>query len=130
MSIQNYVDPREREDIRAHLGDNVWVLLNHVHAEKCETFEHFVHEILMPAIAHIHPETYNKIRVLHPIMPNEDGTHTYIFLMDPLASDGIYSVSHILHEFYKPEMADAYMKIWDEALAFPQVEYDMIQSAW
>lgn len=130
MSYKTYVDPRERENIRAHEGEDMWVLLNHIRPEKRESIEHFLHAILMPALAHTHPETYNKVRVLHPSLPNEDGTYTYIFLMDPVVLDGIYNINDILHEFYKPEQADEYMKIWDEALAVPQVEYDMIQSAW
>jgi hypothetical protein len=130
MSVYTYVDPREHEEIRARKGEDVWVILNHVRAEKHETFEDFLHEILMPALAHIHPETYNKTRVLHPSIPNRDGTWTYIFLMDPVVPDGMYSVSAILYQFYRPELADKYMQIWTESLACPQVEYDMTQSEW
>ena len=125
-----YVDPRERESIRAQQGEDVWVVLNHIHAQQREIFEHFLHDILKPAIAHIHPETYNKIRVLHPSLPNKDGTYTYIFLMDPVVADGIYNIAEILHAFYKAELADQYMKIWTESLASPQVEYDTVQSVW
>ena len=130
MSIYTYVDPREHEEIRAREGQDVWVILNHVRAEKREVFEHFMHEILMPALAHIHPETYNKTRILHPTIPNKDGTYTYIFLMDPVVPDGVYSISGILYQFYRPELADQYMKTWKEALVSPQVEYVMTQSAW
>ena len=130
MSYKSYVDSREREDIRAHKGQDVWVVLNHVRAEKCGAFEYFLHSILMPAIAHIHPETYNQVRVLHPTKSNADGTYTYAFLMDPVVHGGIYDISSILHEFYKSELADEYMKTWNEALALPQVEYDMVQSEW
>jgi hypothetical protein len=130
MVFKTYVDPIEHENIRAHHGEDIWVVLNYIRTEKCETFEHFLHAILMPAIANIHPESYNKVRVLHPAEPNDDGTCTYIFLMDPVVPDGIYDVSNILHKFYKPELADEYMKIWDESLITPQVEYNMIQSEW
>jgi hypothetical protein len=130
MSYKAYVDPREREDIRAHRGEGIWVVLNHIRAEKREAFEHFLYSILLPAIAHIHPETYNTVRVLHPTAPNENGTYTYIFLMDPVVPGGIYNINNILYEFYKPELANEYMKTWNEALAYPQVEYDQIQSAW
>ena len=130
MSIYTYVDPRQHEEIRAREGEDVWVMLNHVRAERREAFEDFLHEILMPALAHVHPETYNKTRILHPTVPNKDGTYTYVFLMDPVVSDGIYGISGILYKFYRPEIADTYMKIWNEALASPQVEYDTIQSAW
>ena len=130
MSIYTYVDPRQHEEIRAREGEDVWVMLNHVRAERREAFEDFLHEILMPALAHVHPETYNKTRILHPTVPNKDGTYTYVFLMDPVVPDGIYGISSILYKFYRPEIADTYMKIWNEALASPQVEYDTIQSAW
>ena len=130
MVLKTYVDPRERENIRAHAGEDVWVLLNQVRAEKCEAFEHFLYSILMPAIAHTHPETYNKVRLLHPSLPNRDGTYTYIFLMDPVVTDGIYNIGSILHEFYNSELAEEYMKIWTEVQAAPHVEYDMIQSDW
>lgn len=130
MSFKTYVDPRERENIRAHQGEDVWVVLNHIRAEKREAFEHFLHTILMPAVAHVHPETYNKVRILHPRMPNKDGSYAYIFLMDPIVQDGIYDIGAILHEFYQSDLADEYMKIWDEALVSPQVEYEMVQSEW
>jgi hypothetical protein len=38
--------------------------------------------------------------------------------------------NNILYEFYKPELANEYMKTWNEALVSPQVEYDTVQSAW
>lgn len=130
MSLKTYVDPREREDIRAHTGEDVWVILNHVRAEKRETFEHFLHDILMPATAHVEPEVFNKVRILHPTMPNKDGTYTYIFLMDPLVLEGEYNIENILFEHYPPEKAKEYMKIWRDSLASPQIEYDLVQSSW
>ena len=129
MFPKSYVDPRERENIRAHEGQDMWVILNHVRADKKEAFEHFLHATLMPAVAHVEPEVYNKVRVLHPTMPNKDGSYTYVFLMDPLVLEGEYNVENILFEFYKPDLAREYMKFWSEAL-IDQVEYDLIQSAW
>lgn len=129
MFPKSYVDPRERENIRAHEGQDMWVILNHVRADKKEAFEHFLHATLMPAVAHVEPEVYNKVRVLHPTMPNKDGSYTYVFLMDPLVLEGEYNVENILFEFYKPDLAREYIKIWSEAL-IDQVEYDLIQSAW
>lgn len=126
--FKTYVDPREREEIRAHKGEDVWVLLNHIRAEKRESFEHFLHSILMPAAAHIQPDVYNKTRILHPSLPNKDGTYTYILLMDPVVLDGEYNIENILREFYKPDVVKEYMKIWEEAQALPQVEYDMTQA--
>ena len=130
MFLKTYVDPREREEIRARQGEDMWIVLNHIRAEKQEIFEHFLHAILMPAVAHVEPEVYNKTRVLHPTMPNKDGSYTYIFLMDPLVLKGEYNIENILFEFYKPDVAKEYMKVWNECLEGPQVEYDVVQSLW
>jgi len=130
MVVKSYVDLREHENMRAHEGEQMWVMLTTIRPEKCTQFEHFLDAILMPAVAHTHPEVFSKTRVLYPSMPNEDGTYTYIFLIDPLVDTGEYNISHILYDFYRPELADAYVKIWNESLAREQVEYDVIQSAW
>src|SRR5689334_4751725 len=130
MVQKNYVDLREHEVMRAQVGEPMWVLINHIGAEKRNEFEHFLHVILMPAVAHTHPEVYNKTRVLHPQAPNEDGSYTYIFLMDPLVKDGIYNVREILMGYYNAAQVEEYMRLWDEALLTPQIEYDVIQSVW
>jgi hypothetical protein len=126
----NYVDPRARDDIRAHEGDEVWVVLNYIKAEQHEAFEHFIHSILMPAVSHTHPDIYNKTRVLHPTEPNEDGTYTYIFIMDPVVSNGVYDVGNILYDYYPHDQAQEYMKIWEVSLAQPQHNYSLVQSEW
>jgi hypothetical protein len=130
MVVKTYVDLREHEDMRAHQGEAVWVLLNHIRPEKRVEFEHFLHVILMPAVAHVHPEVFSKTRVLHPAEPNPDGTYTYIFIMDPLIPGAEYNISHILYEYYPREQAEHYLEIWDQALVSPQVEYSLVQSAW
>ena len=126
----SYVDPRARDDIRAHTGDEVWVILNHIKAEKLEAFENFIHSVLMPAVAHLHPDVYNKTRVLHPSGPNENGTYTCIFIMDPVVTNGSYDIGNILCEYYPHDQAQEYMKIWDDVLESPQVSYNLVQSDW
>jgi hypothetical protein len=130
MVVKSYVDLREHENMRAHEGEAMWVMLTHIRPEKRKEFEHFLDAVLMPAAAHTNPEVFSKTRVLYPSLPNADGTYTYIFLMDPLVETGEYNISHILYDFYKPELADAYLKLWDESLARAQIEYDVVQSAW
>lgn len=130
MVTKAYVDLREHEAMRAQAGEPMWVLINHIRAEKHNDFEHFLHAILMPAVAHNHPEVYNRTRVLHPAAPNEDGSYTYIFLMDPLVKDGVYNVREILMSYYNLDQVEEYMSLWDQALLAPQIEYDVIQSMW
>ncbi len=130
MVDKAYVDLRGHEATRAQPGEAMWVLINHIRAEKRNEFEHFLHAILMPAVAHTYPDIYNKTRVLHPVDQNEDGSYTYIFLMDPLVRDGVYNVREILLGYYNHDEVEEYMRLWDEALLTPQIEYDVIQSIW
>lgn len=126
----NYVDPRARDDIRAHEGDEVWVVLNHVKSGQCETFEHFVHSILMPALAHLHPDVYNHTRVLHPASSNDDDTYTYIFIMDPIVANGDYDIANILTEYYTHDQAQDFLAVWEATLAKPQSRLMLHQSDW
>jgi hypothetical protein len=43
------------EMVRAAEGERMWVLLNHVKADKWEQHERFVHHILMPAVEKVDP---------------------------------------------------------------------------
>jgi hypothetical protein len=120
----------EREIVRTKEGEKMWVLLNHIRADKCGQFEYFVHDILMPAVEYAEPEMLRKVRFLHPTRQNEDGTFTYVFLMDPLIPDADYSFEYLLHKAYPPEKVEEYLQMEEEAYAFPQVEIEITQSAW
>ena len=70
--------------MRAANGEPMWIRLNYVKADKRELFEHFIHDILRPAVERVEPDMARQVRFLHPTEPNEDGTYTYVFLMDPV----------------------------------------------
>jgi hypothetical protein len=115
---------------RAATGERVWVLLNRVKADKRELHEKFVHEILRPAAVHIDPAIVSKVRFLHPTEPNEDGTYTYFFLMDPYVEDAEYDIESLLKQVYGAEKAQEYMHMWLDSLAEPQSGYEVIESSW
>jgi hypothetical protein len=115
--------------MRAAQEQPVWVLLNHVKADHRTDFEHFVHDILKPMAQQRGPEQFRQFRVLHPIRSNDDGTYTYVFLMDPLVVGGDYSFDG-LTDFYGAEKAQEYLQLWADALASPQVGYEVVQSSW
>ena len=125
-----HTDIAEHEIVHAKDGEKMWVLLNHVKAEKREVFEHFMHDIIMPIVARTEPEVLNKTRILHPTKANEDGTYTYVFLMDPLVTDGEYGFVPILKQEYPPEKIDEYLHMFNDSLVVDQVEYVVTQSAW
>lgn len=118
-----------RETIRATEGEQMWVLLNNVKADKWEQHKHFVHDILMPAAEKVDPAAFRHTRFLHPAEPNEDGTYTSVFLMDPLIEGADYTFMGLFTKAYGEEKAKEYVQLWDDALASPQVGYSVIQSA-
>jgi|SRR6266545_3266803 len=119
-----------RETVRAVNGEQMWIRLNHVKADKRELFERFIHDILRPAVEQVEPAMFRQVRFLHPTEPNEDGTYTYVFLMDPLIEGANYGIVHLLKRAYGEEQAAAYDQMWDEAVASPQTGYELIQSPW
>jgi hypothetical protein len=118
-----------RETIRAAEGEQMWVLVNHVKADKWEQHEHFVHNILMPAAEKVDPAAFRHTRFLHPAEQNEDGTYTSVWLMDPVIEGADYDISSLLKKAYGEEKAEEYDRLWDESLASPQVGYELVQSA-
>ncbi len=118
-----------RETIRAAKGEQMWVLLNHVKADKWEQHEHFVHHILMPAAEKVDPAAFRHTRFLHPAEQNEDGTYTSVWLMDPVIEGADYDILGLLTKAYGEEQAKQYVQLWEESLASPQVGYSLIQSA-
>jgi hypothetical protein len=119
-----------RETIRAAEGEQMWVLLNHVKADKREQHERIVHHILMPAVRQVAPSALRHTRYLHPAEQNEDGTYTYAFLMDPLIEGTDYDILSLLHKAYGKDKAEEYIGLWNESLASPQVGYHLVQSPW
>jgi hypothetical protein len=117
-----------RETIRAAEGEKMAVLLNHIKADKFEQHKCFVHDILMPAVEKFDPAAFRHTRFLHPAKPNDDGTFTSVWLIDPLLESSDYSILNVLTKAYGEEQAKEYMKLWDEAEASPQVQYLLVQA--
>jgi len=117
--------------IRAVTGDTVWVLLNHIKADKREEFEKFIHEIFWPKAANLDEtdqQVFRQTRVLHPVEMNKDSTYTYVFLMDPVIPGKNYEILDLLKKMYSEEQAKEYYDKFDECYVGPQTWYKLIQS--
>ncbi len=117
--------------MRAVKGDTMWVLLNHIKADKCKQFETFVHEILWPIALKTDPisqQVGHHTRVLHPVEMNEDSTYTYVFIMDPVIQGANYQFSYYLKKKYDEEKTKEYLKMVNECYATPQTGYTVVQS--
>jgi len=117
-------------------GDPMWVILNHVKADKRQQFEEFAYKVLLPALeenAKSNLTTRKMIgqtRMLEPRRANKDSSYTYIWLMDPLVKDAIYSYPGILKRVYSPEETKKYISMNNECLVSPQVAYPVKQGRW
>ena len=120
----------DRKTIRAAEGEPVWVWVNHVKADKWEQHEHFVHDLLMPATQKVDVPVFRHTRFLHPSRPNEDGTYTSAWLMDPGLEGGDYDMLSLLKKAYGEEKGEEYYRLWTDSLVSSQVGYSFIQSPW
>ena len=118
-------------------GDPMWVILNHVKADKRAQFEKYVYEVLLPALeknAESDPISRNIIeqtRMLEPRGANKDSSYTYIWLMDPLVKKANYSYPGILSRVHSPEETEKYISMQLECLVGGrQVSYGVKQGRW
>ena len=126
----------EKNKVVASSGESMWVILNHVKADKRQQFEKFAYEILLPALKEkaksdlISKQIIDQTRMLEPMRANKDSSYTYIWLMDPLVKDANYSYPGILGQVYSPEETKKYISMNNECLVGPQVSYPVKQGSW
>ena len=113
---------------RSALDDTVMIIYNYVKADKVENFKKFNNEFLHPLFLKGNSPAARSARMLEPLMANEDGTYTYIYLMDPVISTpGAYAFLPPLREEYGEEKAREIIKEgFTDALARPQVEHSFV----
>ena len=117
-------------------GDPMWVILNHVKADKRQQFEKFAYKVLLPALEEnaksnlTTKKMIGQTRMLEPRRANKDSSYTYIWLMDPLVKDAIYSYPGILKRVYSPEETKKYISMNNECLVSPQVAFPVKQGRW
>ncbi|WP_157780978.1 hypothetical protein [Hymenobacter sedentarius] len=117
----------------AQAGDTVWVVINHVKADKRAQFERFVTEIFWPMAAKLGPadqRTFRQTRVLNPVRPEADGTYSYFFVMDPVITGANYDILTLLKKMYGNEKAAAYFKQFTESLSGKHQMFVTVQSRY
>ncbi|WP_018616588.1 hypothetical protein [Segetibacter koreensis] len=115
----------------ANEGDTVWVIVNHIKADKRKQFERFIHEIFWPMAKKLSPDEqriFKQTRVLNPLRPEQDGTFNYLFIMDPVISSADYGIENLIKKMYDDQKADEYIKMYHETIASEQVFYEVVQS--
>jgi hypothetical protein len=106
---------------RAKTGEKVDAVINVVKADKQAQFEDYLKKFdaaavkagaTDPAIKRIVTQT----RTLKPRKANEDGTFTYIFLMDPLVEGGEYDMVAIMKRVMPEAEANAVFQQFLDAI--------------
>jgi len=113
---------------RASENETVWIIANRIKADKVSQFEEFNFSYLEPAMAENFPEVRSTVRSLRPAQPNEDGTCTYFYLLDPANSLDGYGMAKILTTKYGKEKSDEYMKMFADCLVDEQEMIETVQT--
>ncbi|MBI1760641.1 MAG: hypothetical protein HYR56_04310 [Acidobacteria bacterium] len=111
-------------------GDEVWVAVNTIKADKREQFEKWVYEIFWPAGLKLPAKeraAFEHTRVLRPSKANDDGTWTYLYVMDPVIPGAEYDIERLLKRMFDEAKAQEYGRMLEETMAKPQFGYDMKQ---
>lgn len=112
-------------------GENVWVFVNSVKADKRPQFEQFLHEIFWPGAEKLSGDdkkVFSQTRILHPTKAEADGTYSYLFVMDPVVIGGDYDITSLLTKMFGEAKALEYQKMFDDATSGPQKGYLLTQS--
>lgn len=129
--ISSFDSSAQKISLRAAKGDTVWVIVNHIKADKKEQFEKFIAGTLWGASKQLKGKdqaVFKQTRVLYPTKPEADGTLSYIFIMDPLVNGGDYNLHSLLGKIYGDQKALEYENVFNETAASEQTMYVEIQS--
>ena len=119
---------------RASEGDTVWVLLNRIKPGKEADFERFMFDIMLPALEAeedpVHIRAFNHSRLLKQVRLHEDGSSTYLFLMDPYVPGADYRVRSNLSRYYNLDQVNEYVALFNSCYQESQIGYSVIQTEY
>lgn len=116
---------------RTAADSHIMIVLNYIKADKVTQFEDFYRNYLAVAGAEYFPEIKKTVRVQKPVQQNEDGTYTYIFLMDPYMESASYDMGFVLSAKYGEEKADEYVNMYLDCLQDKQTQViSALETGW
>lgn len=113
----------------ARAGEQVWMIINYVRADKRDEWEQFVRRI-HAAAQQTQPDADKLVRAFLADKPNDDGTYTSVFLMDPVVEGVDYSIVAILTNAYGAEQANTYADAGFGCLAREGEAHEISPLAW
>jgi hypothetical protein len=91
---------------RAAVGDTIYVVEHTVRADRRAQFERFLQDTYWPAVRQVArfdttvARVLRQTRVVYPLRANDDGTFSYLFLMDPVVPGETYNIRALLRRVY------------------------------
>lgn len=103
-------------------NDTILIIYNYIKADRVDDFKKFNFDILIPLGRKDNSPAGRSARMLEPLRANDDGTYTFIYLMDPAVSTpGAYSMLPALtKEFGEEKANEINKKSFLDPMARPQ----------
>ncbi len=121
-----------KEQFRAGEGQNAFFAFLDVKADMKEEFEQMMHDMIFDKAAEAdHQAEFiaGKSRILHPFKENDEGTLTYLVMIDPMYEGNYnFTTGNLLRKIYGEEKGKELSDRFDATLAGPQKSYFMTQS--
>ena len=120
------------EKFRAGDGDQVFFAFLNVQKDMKEEFERITHELIFDKASETDQRDeflITKTRILHPVEDNEDGTATYLIILDPfIEGEYEFTTESLLKKIYGEEEGGKLEEKLDETITKQQESYLMTQS--
>ena len=121
-----------KENFQAAENDQVFFAFLDVHQEMKEEFERITHELIFDKASEtdqVDEFIISKTRILHPVKDNEDGTSTYLIMIDPVFGvEYEFTTKSLLTKIYGEEEGGKLSDQINKTIAGTQTSYLMTQS--
>lgn len=122
--------------VRATPGDTLYIVEYSVTAARREQFERFFAESYFPALREVAKSDTSAARVLRqtrllaPARANDDGTLSFLLVLDPVVRGETYNISALLRRVYPAAESDRRYRVLTESWARPFVARPYVQPAY
>lgn len=121
-------------DVRAKVGDKVYVIISNVKNEYRQDYEDFMNEVFFDLLAssknELTQQAFRTSRWLIPEKQNEDKSWTYVFIIDPVIENATYNIDSLFRERYNATEAMHLIKRYESFMVGLTHFYSLKQSKY
>jgi hypothetical protein len=90
-------------------------------------FMRWVEEHFCPAVGKFQHDSTPNIKVLASSVPNQDGSYTFVIMMEPADESIDYSIPSLLKRAYGQLTGEQYTREWESILATDHVDSILVE---